>query len=73
MTRQGANGNQPTRQRLLRLKPAAEYLSMSTWSIRRLIQNGEIPVLQSQQGAPFLVDIRDLDRYVERTKRTVLP
>lgn len=73
MTRQGANGNQPTRRKLMKLKEASQYMSMSTWSIRRLIQNGEIPVVQTQPGAPFLVDPADMDKYVERNKRTVLP
>jgi hypothetical protein len=46
---------------------------MSTWSLRQLIWNGEIPVLQRQPGAPFLIDIADLDKFVERNKHTVLP
>jgi excisionase family DNA binding protein len=70
MTTQGANGNQPTRRRLLKLKAAAEYLSMSPWKLRQLIWAGKIPVVQDQEGGPFLVDVADLDRYVEKTKHT---
>lgn len=70
MTTQGANGNQPPRQRLLKLKAAAEYLAMSSWKLRQLIWQGRIPVIQNEEGAPFLVDVRDLDRYVEKTKHT---
>jgi excisionase family DNA binding protein len=55
--------------RLLRLKPAAEYLSLSPWKLRSLIQAGRLPVVQDSEGSPFLLDVRDLDVYVERNKR----
>jgi len=55
--------------RLLRLKAAAEYLSLSPWKLRSLIQAGRLPVVQDGEGSPFLVDVRDLDVYVERNKR----
>jgi len=60
--------------RLLRLRPAAEYLSVSTRAIRSLIQKGELPIvpLSENDHAPWLVDVRDLDNLVERKKRTVL-
>jgi hypothetical protein len=62
----------PTR-RLLRLKPGAEYLSISPAALRQLIQRGEVPVIPlSDSGhAPWLVDIRDLDSWVEKSKRTL--
>lgn len=59
-----------TMRRLLRLKLASEYLSLSPWKIRRLIQEGKLPVVQDCEGGPFLLDIRDLDGFVERNKRT---
>ena len=55
--------------RLLRLKAAAEYLSLSPWKVRGLIQAGRLPVVQDGEGSPFLLDVRDLDGYVERNKR----
>jgi excisionase family DNA binding protein len=55
--------------RLLRLKAAAEYLSISPWKVRGLIQAGRLPVVQDGEGSPFLLDVRDLDGYVERNKR----
>jgi excisionase family DNA binding protein len=55
--------------RLLRLRAAAEYLSLSPWKLRSLIQAGRLPVVQDSEGSPFLLDVRDLDRYVERNKR----
>jgi excisionase family DNA binding protein len=58
------------RRRLLRTKQAAEYLSLSPWKLRQLIAYGQLPVVQAEEGAPFLLDIRDLDGYIERNKRT---
>lgn len=53
--------------RLLRLKPAAGYLSLSVWSLRGMVQRGEIPVIH-RANAPWLVDVQDLDRWVEQNK-----
>jgi excisionase family DNA binding protein len=58
------------KRRLLRTKQAAEYLSLSPWKLRRLIAYGQLPVVQAEEGAPFLLDIRDLDGYIDRNKRT---
>jgi excisionase family DNA binding protein len=57
--------------RLLRTKQAAEYLSMSEWKLRRLIQDAIIPFLQDQEGGPFLLDVRDLDAYIDGNKHHV--
>lgn len=66
---QNLTQNAIPRRRLLRIKAAAEYLSLSPWKLRRLIQNGLLPVVQDSDGSPFLLDIRDLDGYVDRNKR----
>jgi hypothetical protein len=58
------------KRRLLRLRAAGEYLSLSPWKLRQLIQCGKLPVVQDGDGSPFLLDVRDLDGYVERNKRT---
>lgn len=58
--------------RLIRTKEAAAYLSMSDWKLRRLIQDGVFPVVQDHEGGPFLLDLRDLDGYVENHKHSVL-
>ncbi|WP_179637420.1 helix-turn-helix domain-containing protein [Tunturibacter empetritectus] len=66
--------NQPEinpRQRLLRLKDAAHYLSLSPWKLRRLIWEGRLPVVQDGEGSPFLFDCHDLDSYVEKHKRSL--
>jgi excisionase family DNA binding protein len=59
----------PPQHRLLRTRQAAEYLCMSEWKLRRLIQDGLLPYLHGGEGAPFLLDIRDLDEYIEQNKQ----
>jgi hypothetical protein len=51
--------------RLIRTKEAASCLSMSDWKLRRLIQDGIFPVIQDHDGGPFLLDVRDLDVYID--------
>lgn len=55
-------------QRLLRTKEAAVYLRISEWKLRRLIQDEIIPIVQDHLDAPFLVDLRDLDAYIDSNK-----
>jgi excisionase family DNA binding protein len=47
--------------RLLRTREAAEYLSVSPWKLRRLVQDGLLPIVQDREGAAWRVDLRDLD------------
>jgi excisionase family DNA binding protein len=56
--------------RLLRLKDAAAYLSLSPWKMRRLIWQGRLPVVQDLEGSPFLFDRHDLDAFIETHKRS---
>jgi excisionase family DNA binding protein len=65
----GIGRHRPSR-RLLRLKDAAVYLSLSPWKLRRLVWEGRLPVVQDGEGSPFLFDCCDLDTYVENHKRT---
>jgi excisionase family DNA binding protein len=58
--------------RLVRLKGGAAYLGMSPWQLRNLVQRGELPVVKISDGGPWLLDLRDLDAWVERNKTTVL-
>jgi excisionase family DNA binding protein len=60
----------PTR-RLLRTKCAAAYLGLSEWKLRRLVQEGQIPVVQYREGAPWLVDLCDLDRWIAEKKQVI--
>ena len=56
--------------RILRVREAAEYLGSSPWKVRQLIADRRIPFVQDGDG-PFLLDIRDLDGFIERSKRIV--
>jgi Helix-turn-helix domain len=54
--------------RLLRTKDAALYLGMSPGKLRRLTQSGELPIIQHDERAPWLYDLRDLDDHIEKSK-----
>lgn len=57
--------------RLLRTKEAALYLGMSPGKLRRLTQCGELSIVQHDEHAPWLYDLRDLDEHIERHKHTL--
>jgi excisionase family DNA binding protein len=59
----------PTK-RLLRSGQAAEYLNVSVWTLRQFVQSGDLPVVQRGERGKFLFDLRDLDSFIERHKRT---
>ena len=52
--------------RLLDYRSAGAYLSLSYWSLRELVLNGEIPHLKF--GKKVLIDRRDLDDWIDRRK-----
>jgi excisionase family DNA binding protein len=62
---------QPSLRRLLRLKEAAEYVSLSPWKLRKLVQDGQVPIVKYGENAPWLLDLRDLDSWVERHKQSI--
>ena len=63
---------QPNPKRLLRLKPAANYLSLSPGKLRAIVQKGELPVVKYGEGnVPWLLDVRDLDAWVDRHKENL--
>jgi len=59
----------PLAKRLLRTREAAEYLSISAWKLRKLVQDGLLPIVQNSEGGAWRVDMRDLDSFIERHKR----
>jgi hypothetical protein len=61
----------PSVRRLLRLREAAQYLSLSPWKLRHIIQSGGLPIVKYNENAPWLLDMRDLDGWVERNKRLI--
>ena len=58
-----------TDQRCLKAKQAAKYLGVSAWKLRNLTQNGKLKYIPGDTAtAPWLWDIRELDRYVEESQ-----
>lgn len=53
--------------RLCAIAEAARYLSLSTWTIREMIWRGDLPHVR--QGRRILLDLRDLEAWVDREKR----
>jgi len=57
--------------RLLDIDDAARYLAMSDKAVRELITAGELSYIQKLPGrSPYLIDIKDLDHWIERSKVT---
>ena len=52
--------------RLLDLHQGADYLSLSYWTLRTLINNGSLPAVRI--GRRLLIDRHDLDRFIEAHK-----
>ena len=50
----------------LKTSAAAEYLGISPWKLRQLVYTKQIPVVR---GRHWVFDVRDLDLYLERTKK----
>jgi excisionase family DNA binding protein len=59
--------NKPRR---LSPKAAAIYIGVSVDVVRKLIEDGTIP--HARNGTRYLLDVRDLDRYIERSKLGVV-
>jgi len=62
---------QPGARRLMRIREAAQYLCLSPWKLRHIIQSGELPIIKYNENAPWLLDLRDLDTWVDRNKRVI--
>ena len=55
----------------MRIREAAQYLCLSPWKLRHIIQSGELPIIKYNENAPWLLDLRDLDTWVDRNKRVI--
>jgi excisionase family DNA binding protein len=58
-------------QRLLDVKAAAIYLSVSQWTVRERIVAGQLPAVRI--GTRVLLDRVDLDRWIELNKTREAP
>ncbi len=52
--------------RLCTIEAASDYLALSTWTIREIIGRGDLPHLR--QGRRIMIDVQDLDAWIERKK-----
>ncbi len=60
----------PLAPRLVKTTQAAEYLAISQWKLGNLVQQGLIPYIEDGGGtSPWRFDVRDLDAYIERSRR----
>jgi hypothetical protein len=67
-TRRNGGEARELRPRLIRLAVAARYLSMSCGKLRLIIQRGELSVIKSDGTSPWLIDIREIDAWIEANK-----
>jgi Helix-turn-helix domain len=59
----------PLAPRLVRVSKAASYLGLGPKAIRSLIMSGELAYVQMKPGnSPFLLDVRDLEKFIDRHK-----
>jgi len=55
--------------RLLRVREAAQYLSLSPEAIRRLVLLGKLSYIKiGRNNSPWLIDKTELDKYIEQNK-----
>ena len=54
--------------RLLKVKQAAEYLSISPRTLRGLVQAQELRIVKLGNRGPWLLDVQDLDQFIEARK-----
>lgn len=58
--------------RLLKLKDACEFLSMSRWQVLKLIADGRLPFIQVEPRSHLLFDLRDLNDLINNLKQKEL-
>ncbi len=65
--RKALNLSEVTNRRLLTVEETAVYLSLSKREVYNMIANGSFPVVP--HGRRTMLDIRDVDSWIERNKR----
>jgi hypothetical protein len=58
------------RPRLLTIRKAAEFLGLTDWAMRSRIWAGDIPVVRFHGGRKMYIDVRDIEKFIERNKMT---
>ncbi len=54
--------------RLIGVKQAAEYLGISTWTMRARIWAGDVPFVRFPGCRRQLLDVRDLEKLIQNNK-----
>jgi len=62
----------PLYKRMYTVKEAAIYLGLSEWTVRSLIWSGTLPFMKVEGGRKQVLDIHDLDAYIDRNKSSHL-
>lgn len=57
--------------RLLKVKQAAQYLSISPRTLRGLVQSQQLRIVKLGDRAPWLLDVRELDQFIDTRKEFV--
>ena len=65
--RKALNVNEATNRRLLSIEEGAVYLSLSKREIYNMTATGELPTVP--HGRRRMLDIRDLDEWIEQAKK----
>jgi len=60
------NQNSEFQQRLISQKEAGKYLGISYWTVRDMVFRGDIPHIRI--GRRVLIDIKDLEEFIQRSK-----
>lgn len=67
-TQRITNPKIPIAKRLYSIPEASVYLGRTVWGIREMVWAGKIPCIKD--GRRVLIDIRDMDKYIEQNKMT---
>lgn len=54
--------------RLYSLKEAAIYLGRTTYGVRELCWNGDLPFIQTKRNGKIWLDVTDLNTFIDRNK-----
>ena len=57
--------------RLLKVKQAAAYLSISPSTLRKLVQSQQLRIVKLEDRGPWLLDLKELDQFIDTRKEFI--
>lgn len=57
--------------RLLKVKQAAGYLSISPSTLRKLVQSQQLRIVKLEDRGPWLLDLKELDQFIDTRKEFI--